>query len=114
MVNQALIAAETLAEQGVSIEVVDPRTIVPLDSDTIFESVAKTSRLVIIEESRIRGGLGAELAAQAAAGDNFFLLDAPIERVAAPNIPVPSTSQLEQAYLPDAGKLIEAIHRTLA
>ena len=114
MVNQALIAAGALEERGVSVEVVDPRTIVPLDADTIFASVAKTNRLVVIEESRIRGGLGAELAAQAATGDNFFLLDAPIERVAAPNIPVPCTSQLEQAYLPDAETLIEAIDRTLA
>ena len=68
---------------------------------------------MIIEESRMRGGLGAEIAAQVATGDAFFLLDAPIERVAAPNIPVPCTSQLEQAYLPNAEKLLAAVGRTL-
>lgn len=114
MVKQALIAAETLAGERIAVEVIDPRTIVPLDTQTIFASVAKTNRLVIVEESRLRGGLGAELAAQASAGDNFFLLDAPIERVAAPNIPVPCTSVLEGAYLPNAEKVVAAIRRTLA
>jgi pyruvate dehydrogenase E1 component beta subunit len=88
MVYEALAAAEELAQEGIDIEVIDPRTIVPLDKDTIFESVEKTGRLITVEEGRIRGGLGAEIAALAC-GDYFSLLKAPVQRVAAPMVPIP-------------------------
>ena len=89
MVNKALGVAERLAEEGISVEVIDPRTLVPLDAQSIVESVEKTGRLVIAEEGCLTGGFGAEVAA-IAAKEAFDHLDAPIERVAAPDAPVPS------------------------
>lgn len=113
MVYEALNAAQELAEEGVEIEVIDPRTIVPLDRDTIFESLEKTGRLVTVEEGRIRGGLGAELAAQASS-DYFELLKAPVQRVAAPMVPVPGAAVLEDLYLPNKDSIIRAVKRALS
>jgi len=112
MAYEALNAAEELAREGIDIEVIDPRTIVPLDKDTIFGSVEKTSRLVTVEEGRIRGGLGAEIAALAC-GDYFSLLDAPVQRVAAPMTPIPGSPVLEDLYLPNKNDIIRAVKRTL-
>ena len=105
-------AAAELANEGIDIEVIDPRTIVPLDKDTIFESVEKTGRLVIAEESRIRGGLGAEIAALAC-GDYFSLLKAPVQRVASPMTPIPGSPILEDLYLPNKDSIVRAVKRTL-
>lgn len=112
MVYEALSAAQELAGEGIDIEVIDPRTTVPLDKDTIFESVEKTGRLVIAEESRIRGGLGAEIAALAS-GDYFSLLQAPVQRVAAPMVPIPGSPVLEDLYLPNKDTIVRAVKRTL-
>jgi pyruvate dehydrogenase E1 component beta subunit len=112
MVYEALAAAEELAQEGIDIEVIDPRTIVPLDKDTIFESVEKTGRLITVEEGRIRGGLGAEIAALAC-GDYFSLLKAPVQRVAAPMVPIPGSAVLEDLYLPNKNSIIRAVKRTL-
>lgn len=112
MVYEALNAAQELAKEGIDIEIIDPRTIVPLDKDTIFESVAKTGRLVTVEEGRIRGGLGAEIAAQAC-GDYFSLLKAPVQRVAAPMVPIPGSPVLEDLYLPNKDSIVRAVKRVM-
>lgn len=108
MVQQSLRAAELLAEEGVSAEVVDLRTIVPLDTDAILGSVAKTHRLVIVHEAVRTGGFGGEIAA-IVADEGFDLLDAPIKRVTAPDTPVPFSPVLEDAYLPNAEKIKAAV-----
>jgi len=112
MVYEALSAAQELAAEGIEIEVIDPRTIVPLDKDSIFESVEKTGRLIIAEEGRIRGGIGAEIAALAS-GDYLSLLKAPVQRVAAPMIPIPGSPVLEDLYLPNKDSIVRAVKRTL-
>ena len=112
MVYEALNAAQELAQEDIDIEVIDPRTIVPLDQDTIFESVEKTGRLVTVEEGRIRGGLGAEMAALAC-GDYFSLLKAPVQRIAAPMVPIPGSPVLEDLYLPNKDSIVRAVKRTL-
>jgi pyruvate dehydrogenase E1 component beta subunit len=111
MVNKVLSVAERLAEEGISIEVIDPRTLVPLDTQTIIASVEKTGRLVIAEEGCITGGFGAEVAALAAK-EAFDHLDAPIERVGAQDVPVPFAPKLEAAIIPGEDR-IEAAIRTV-
>lgn len=110
MVYEALQAAGELAAEGIDIEVIDPRTIVPLDKATIFKSVEKTGRLVTVEEGRIRGGIGAEIAALAAS-EYFDLLDAPVQRVAAPMAPVPGSPVLEDLYIPNSKSIVKAVKR---
>ncbi|HVW17913.1 MAG TPA: alpha-ketoacid dehydrogenase subunit beta [Solirubrobacteraceae bacterium] len=107
MVAEALAAADALATDGIEAEVIDPRSLVPLDLDAIVASVAKTNRLVVAHEAVTRGGFGAEVAAevQAAAFDH---LDAPIERVGAPFTPIPLSPVLEDAYLPGAADIHRA------
>ncbi len=113
MVHTALGAAETLAGEGISLEVVDPRTLYPLDGETIFKSVKKTHRLVIIHEEVKFAGSGAEIAAQVAE-KAFDYLDAAIIRVAAPFCPVPFSPPLEQAYIPSEQQLIDAVKKVMA
>jgi pyruvate dehydrogenase E1 component beta subunit len=108
MLHLALNVAEELANQGISVEIVDPRCLVPLDTDTVVSSVAKTGRLVIAEESNRRGGWGAEVAAEVAA-QAIGYLDAPIRRVAAPDVPIPFSPGLEAAVVPDEARIREAI-----
>jgi pyruvate dehydrogenase E1 component beta subunit len=108
MVNKALGVAEKLAGEGISVEVIDPRTLVPLDTQTIIESVEKTGRLVIAEEGCLTGGFGAEVAA-VAAKEAFDHLDAPIERVAAQDTPVPFAPKLEAAIVPGADQIEAAV-----
>ena len=112
LVGDAVAAAERLASEGVQAEVIDPRTLVPLDLDTIVRSVEKTNRLVIAHEAVEHGGFGAEIAAevQAVAFDH---LDAPIERVGAPFTPVPLSPPLEDAYIPGADDIVAAVRATL-
>jgi acetoin:2,6-dichlorophenolindophenol oxidoreductase subunit beta len=112
LVSEALVAAERLAADGVSAEVIDPRTLVPLDLETIVDSVRRTNRLVIAHEAVVHGGFGAEIAAevQAVAFDH---LDAPIERVGAPFTPIPLSPPLEDAYLPGADDILSAARATL-
>ncbi len=113
MVHTALGAAEKLAADGISLEVVDPRTLYPLDGETIFESVKKTHRLVILHEEVKFAGSGAEIAAQVAE-EAFDYLDAPILRVAAPFCPVPFSPPLEKAYIPSEQQLIDAVKKVMA
>ncbi len=108
MLYRALAAAETLAEKGISAEVIDPRTLVPLDKELILESVRKTGRLVIVEEDNLTNGWGAEVAA-IVADEAFIWLDAPIKRVASPDVPPPFAPVLEAEYLPNEEKIIQAV-----
>jgi pyruvate/2-oxoglutarate/acetoin dehydrogenase E1 component len=112
MVGEALAAAERLAAEGIEAEVIDPRTLVPLDLDAIVESVRRTNRLVVAHEAVEHGGFGAEIAAavQAAAFDD---LDAPIERVGGPFTPIPLSPALEDAYVPDSEDIYAAARATL-
>ena len=112
MVYEAMNAAQQLAQEDIDVEIIDPRTIVPLDKDTIFESVEKTGRLITVEEGRMRGGIGAEIAALAC-GDYFSLLKAPVQRVAAPMIPIPGSPVLEDLYLPNKDTIVRAVKRAL-
>ncbi len=105
---RALAAAEELAKEGIEAEVIDPRTLVPLDKDLLLTSVRKTGRLVIVEEDNLTGGWAAELAA-IAADEAFDWLDAPIKRVSAPDVPPPFAPILERAYVPDEARIIGAV-----
>ena len=112
LVHKALAAAALLAGEGIEAEVVDPRSILPLDIETIKKSVRKTSRLVIVHEDVRFAGMGAEIAA-AVSEEVFDYLDAPIKRVAAPFMPVPFSKPLEEFYLPNEGKIVKAVHEVL-
>jgi 2-oxoisovalerate dehydrogenase E1 component len=112
MVIKALDVARILEKDGISVEVVDPRTIAPLDKKTILESVKKTGRLVIAEEGCVTGGFGSEVAA-IAAKEAFDYLDAPIERVGAPDTPVPFAPELEQTYIPGEEEIEQAIRAVI-
>jgi len=105
---RALAAAETLAEKGIEAEVIDPRTLVPLDKELILASVRKTGRLVIAEEDNLTGGWAAEVAA-IVADEGFMWLDAPIKRVSAPDVPAPFAPVLEGAYVPDVQRIVQAV-----
>ena len=112
MVQQALEAAEILEKEGVKAEVLDPRTLVPLDREGILESVKKTGKVVIVHEAPTFGGFGGEIAAMIAE-EGFYTLDAPIKRVGAPFTPVPAHPLLEQFYLPNAEKIVKAAKEIL-
>ncbi|MGZ4389007.1 MAG: alpha-ketoacid dehydrogenase subunit beta [Gaiellaceae bacterium] len=113
LVHEAVAAAEELAEAGIEVEVIDPRTLVPLDLEAIVASVAHTHRLVVAHEAVRSGGFGAEVAAlvQEAAFDE---LDVPIARVGAPFAPVPFSPPLEDGYLPGRVEIAEAVRRVVA
>lgn len=108
MLHRSLNVAEALESEGVSAEVVDPRCLVPFDTDLVIDSVVKTSRIVIVEEGNERGGWGAQLAADIASKAIGFL-DAPVLRVASPDVPVPFSPVLESAVIPDEGRIRSAI-----
>ena len=112
MANEALDAAERLAADGISVEVIDPRTLQPLDTDTIIESVSKTHRAIVVHEAVRFGGLGGEIAAQIQELA-FDDLDAPVKRIAAPFSPVPFSPVLEGAYLPSAKGIAAEIRSIL-
>jgi 2-oxoisovalerate dehydrogenase E1 component beta subunit len=106
MVYVAQEAAETLEKEGVSVEIIDLRTLLPLDEDTVLESVRKTSRVIVLHEDTLTGGFGGEIAARISERA-FEFLDAPVVRLAAPDTPVPYSPPLEDAFLPNTEKLIE-------
>jgi len=108
MLYRALGAAETLSRQGIEAEVIDPRTLVPLDKELILGSVRKTGRLVIVEEDNLTNGWGAEIAAFVA-DEAFVWLDAPLKRVAAPDVPPPFAPVLEREYVPSEQKIVDAV-----
>ena len=112
MVGRALSAAEKLAGNGISLEVVDPRTLSPLDEQTILNSVKKTHRLLIVHEEVKFAGSGAEIAAMVAE-KAFDYLDAPIVRIGAPFTPVPFSPPLEQEFIPSEEKIIQAVKKMM-
>ncbi len=113
MVHEALAAAEAVAAEGISVEVIDLRTVAPLDVQTVLESVQRTSRLLIAHEAVVPFGIGAEIAATVAR-DAFWSLDAPIERIGAAPTPAPYAPDLERAWLPDRERIAEALRRLAA
>jgi 2-oxoisovalerate dehydrogenase E1 component len=113
MVHEAMAAAEALAEEGVSVEVIDLRTVAPLDMAPILESVTKTGRLLIAHEAVVPFGIGAEIAATVAR-EAFWDLDAPIERVGAASTPPPYSPPLERAWLPGRDDIAAAVRRLAA
>jgi pyruvate dehydrogenase E1 component beta subunit len=113
MVPRALEAAATLsAEHGISAEVIDLRTLVPLDVATILESVAKTSRLFTVEENPRLCGWGAEIAS-IVVDEGFYSLDAPIVRITTPHVPLASAPALEDAAVPSVERIIDTVRRRL-
>jgi pyruvate/2-oxoglutarate/acetoin dehydrogenase E1 component len=107
-VYRALEAAEALAQEGIEAEVIDPRTLVPLDKALILESVRKTGRLVVVEEDNLTGGWAGDIVA-IVAEEAFVWLDAPIKRVSAPDTPVPFAPVMEQFYVPSAERVVQAV-----
>ena len=112
MVQESMKAAKTLADEGIDCEVIDLRTLQPLDIDTVTESARKTGNVVVVHEAVRFGGLGAEIAAQVQE-QAFDYLDAPVGRVAAPFTPVPFSPVLENEYVPNAGRIADGIRQTL-
>ena len=108
MLYKALAAAETLAADGISAEVLDLRTVSPIDKEAILASVSKTGRAVVLHEATLTGGLGGEIAA-IIADEGFDYLNAPVKRVAAPDCPVPFSPVLEQAWIPNEARVIAAV-----
>ena len=114
MVHQCLKAAQTLEEEDdLEVEVIDLRSLAPLDRETILESVKRTNKVLIVHEDTLTGGVGAELAA-ILAEDLFEYLDGPITRVAAPDVPFPYAPALEAAYLPNTEKILTAARKLVA
>ena len=113
MVHESLAAAEVLAGEGLSVEVIDLRTVAPLDVGPILESVHRTGRILIAHEAVVPFGIGAEIAATVAR-EAFWDLDAPIERVGAASSPAPYSPGLERAWLPDRGDIADAVRRLAA
>jgi pyruvate dehydrogenase E1 component beta subunit len=111
-VRRALNAAVKLETEGISLEVVDARTVVPLDRETVLNSVKKTGRLVVLDEEPKTGSWAGEVAA-IVAEEGFDYLDAPIKRVCAPDTPIPFSPPLEKFWLPDEEKLIKAVREVV-
>jgi acetoin:2,6-dichlorophenolindophenol oxidoreductase subunit beta len=103
------IATELSRDQGLEIEVVDPRTLRPLDADTIVQSVRKTGRVLIVHEAVTFGGYGAELAATIADSEAFYYLDAPIRRLGGEDVPIPYNPELERNAVPTPERIRDTI-----
>lgn len=110
VVHMVLRSAESLAKEGIEVEVIDPRTLRPLDMEIIFESVKKTNRLAIVEEGWPIGGIGAQISYEVQ-NKIFDYLDAPVERITSADVPMPYAGNLEKEALPDERKIIEAIKK---
>ena len=112
MVPESVTAAGELAESGIDVEVIDVRTVQPLDSPTILESIRRTNRALVVHEAVTFGGIGAEIAAQIQE-EAFDYLDAPVFRLGAPFAPVPFSPVLERAYIPDSNRIVAEVRRLL-
>jgi pyruvate dehydrogenase E1 component beta subunit len=110
MVHRALAAAGRLHDQGMDAEVIDVRSLAPLDMEPIIASVQKTGRVVIVEEDNLTCGWGAEVAAQIYESSLEYL-DAPVRRIAAPDTPLPCAALLESYYVPSESKIVDAVLR---
>jgi pyruvate/2-oxoglutarate/acetoin dehydrogenase E1 component len=109
MVHRAMEAAEKLSREGIDVEVIDLRSLYPMDIETIVESVKKTGKVVIAHEAVKRGGVGAEIAAQISDSEAFFYLDAPIKRLAGMEVPIPYSPTLERDIVPQVGDIIRTV-----
>lgn len=109
MVHKALSAAEALEKRGVSVEVIDPRTLVPLDIEAIVASVARTGRLAVVHEAVKRGGFGGEIVSQVVDSDAFYYLEAPIKRICGHNVPIPYNPVLEKHAVPTEEAIIQGV-----
>lgn len=114
MVSRALAAAAALAEEGLSVEVIDPRTLRPLDTQTLVESVKKTGRAVVVYEAVKTLGIGAEIAARIAESDAFYQLQAPIVRLGGAEVPIPYNRGLERAAVPQVEDIASAVRQVMA
>lgn len=112
MIYRAMEAAVILEKEGISVEIIDPRTLVPFDYETVFTSIKKTSRLMIVEEDTRRNGWGAEIAAQIAE-DAIYFLDAPIKRVATYDVPIPFAPVMENFVVPSAQRIVEEARKLM-
>ncbi len=110
MVHESLAAAEELAKEGIEVEVIDPRTLYPLDKETIYKSIEKTNKIMIVTEENKRGSYAGEISALIAE-EAFDHLDGPIVRVAAMDTPVPFSPVLEEYYVPSSNDIIEAVKK---
>ncbi len=110
--HKALAAAAELAAEGIEVEVIDPRTLVPLDREAILASVRKTGRLVVASEDVLTCGVASEIAALAAE-QAVWSLDAPVVRVAVPDTPIPFAPSNEAAVIPQTSTIVEAIRKVL-
>ncbi len=113
MVRRALAVAERLAQEGIEAEVIDPRTLRPLDEETLVASVCKTGRVLIVHEAVLTGGFGGEIAARIAASRAFYHLDAPIMRLGGAEVPIPYNPILEKRATPQEEDIYQAAHRLL-
>jgi pyruvate dehydrogenase E1 component beta subunit len=112
MAPESMVAASQLAEAGIEAEVIDLRTVQPLDSATILDSVRRTNRALVVHEAVTFGGIGAEISSQIQE-EAFDYLDAPVLRIGAPFSPVPFSPVLERAYIPDSNRIANGVHRLL-
>jgi pyruvate dehydrogenase E1 component beta subunit len=111
-VHKSIEAADKLASEGIDVEIIDPRTLEPLDEDTILASVEKTGHAVIVHETWVTGGYGAEIAAVIAdKGINY--LDGPVKRVGAKHVPIPFSPPLEDYVLPQVDDICAAVEQTM-
>jgi pyruvate dehydrogenase E1 component beta subunit len=113
MVQKAVLAANELAEQGIHAEVIDLRTLVPLDKESVLKSVRKTGRLLIADEDYLGFGLTGEIAALIAENLDTVTLKAPIKRLAVPNVPIPYSRPLEQFVIPQVANIVLAAQQLL-
>jgi acetoin:2,6-dichlorophenolindophenol oxidoreductase subunit beta len=113
MVHKVLEAAKQLDQEGIQIEVIDPRTLVPLDKETIISSVSKTGRVVVVHEAVKRSGFGAEIVSIIVESEAFDFLDAPIERLGGKAVPIPYNPRLEKHAVSQVTDIVQAVKRTL-
>lgn len=113
MVHRALEAAKALEQEGIDAEVIDPRTLVPLDMETIEKSVIKTGRVVVVHEAVKRGGYGGEIVSNIVEGEAFDYLDAPVKRLGGRPVPIPYNPELEKAAVPQMEDIVRAVKETL-
>ena len=114
MVHKALRAAEEVAAEGISVEVIDLRTLVPLDHDGVLRSVAKTGRLLVADEDYLRFGMSGEIAALVAEQIGFVPMKAPVKRLGVPGVPIPYSRPLEQAVIPQVAHISQAVRQLMA
>ena len=114
MVQMCLAAAESLAKEGIDVEVVDLRTLLPMDTEAIIKSVIKTRHCLVVHEAVKTGGIAGEIIARIADSEAFYYLDAPLKRLASEDVPVPFCPVLEKGILPDEAKIIATVKEMMA